>query len=179
VSLWRREPLHERLAREGGLGAEPPVDPRPPNLETGIHGLQRPREWDAVLTADAPDVKGDSAQFVVLEDGSLVVEDGEGDLSPLAEAVEQELARPFRVIALRRGGTRWAVAAKAVQLVELPSQAGDEIELVVVGGDRTLLVDGAREFGSIRELEELVDGDAAVRATRVDGDRWEVRLDPL
>ncbi|HVH51582.1 MAG TPA: hypothetical protein VM690_05520, partial [Gaiellaceae bacterium] len=75
----RREPLHERLAREGGLDvqAEPEqIDPRPAWQETGVHGIARAREWDATVTVAAPDVEGDRATFVALPDGSLLVEDG-------------------------------------------------------------------------------------------------------
>ena len=75
----RREPLHERLAREAGLQMDPqpePVDPRPPTLETGIHGLHRPRAWDATVTADAEGIDGDEATFVALPDGTLLVEQG-------------------------------------------------------------------------------------------------------
>ena len=89
MGLFRRpKPLHQRLAEEGGL-----VEParRPPFTgvigETGIHGVPREREYDAVVTADAPDVEGTSARFVGLEDGSLLIEEGDGDLTPLADSI--------------------------------------------------------------------------------------------
>ena len=64
--LRRREPLHERLAREGGLTERPPQGaPRPLWQEPGVTGLHRPREADAIVTADAPDVEGDAVRFVV------------------------------------------------------------------------------------------------------------------
>ena len=48
VPLFRREPLHERLAREGGLDPRPLPEAGPPGwMETGIHGVPRHREWDA------------------------------------------------------------------------------------------------------------------------------------
>jgi hypothetical protein len=34
-------------------------------------------------------------------------------------------------------------------------------------------------FGTIPELEALADGDAVIRAARLDGDLWEIRVDPL
>ena len=46
-------------------------------------------------------------------------------------------------------------------------------------GERTLVVDGMPSFGTLRELEALAEGDAVVRASRLDGDLWEVRVDPL
>jgi hypothetical protein len=181
LGLFRRsKPLHERLAEKGGL-----VERRPGPLftgtipETGIHGVPREREYDAVATADAPDAKGDSARFVGLENGSLVVEDGEGDLTPLADAVERELGRPYRAVAVRRGESQWAVAAHELRVVELPEPGGDEVELVLHGDEKTLVVDGNRSFGTLPELEALTQGDAVIRASRIDGTLWEVRVDPL
>ena len=88
--------------------------------ETGIHGIPRERQYDAVAATEAPDVEGDAARFVALEDGSLLVEEGEGDLTPLADAIEQEIARPYRATAVRRGETTWAIAAHRLRVVELP-----------------------------------------------------------
>ena len=181
---FRREPLHERLARLGGLGA-PPVTP--PDLlarlsGAGIHGLQRLREWDAVVTADVPALQGDRAVFVALPDGTLLLEDGEGDLAPLAEAVEGQLPAPYRAEAVRRHETLWAVAARSLEVVELEDDpGGDEVTLTVRDGERELLVDGARTFGSVRGLERVAEGrrDYALRAARLDGDLWEVEVSPL
>src|SRR2546425_555261 len=78
-------------AEEGGL-VEPSTRPLFTGVipETGIHGIPRERQYDAIVTTDAPGVEGTSARFVGLEDGSLVVEEGEGDLTVLAEAIERE-----------------------------------------------------------------------------------------
>jgi hypothetical protein len=180
VALFRRKPLHERLAEEGGL-VEPATRPLFTGVipETGIHGVPRERQYDAVVTTDAPDVEGSNARFVGLEDGSLVIEEGEGDLSALAEAIEQAVRAPYRAIAIRRGETQWAVAAHGIRVIELPEPGGDEIELVVRGDERTLVVDGNRSFGTLPELEQLAEGDSVIRAARLDGTLWEVRVDPL
>jgi hypothetical protein len=188
VPFWKREkPLHERLAREGGLafpgGERPPHDTHPRWGEAGIHGIHRFREWDAIVRVDEADVAGEEIRFVALPDGTLVVEDGvEGDPSPFADAIEAELERPYRAHAVR-GEAAWAVAAAAIEIVELGEQVeGDEIELSVSGGERTLLVDGAPAFGSLRQLERLGEArgdDFVVRAMRVDGDLWDVRVLPL
>ena len=172
MSLFRREePLHERLAREGGL-VEP--EPRAPWREVGIHGMQRPREWDAVVTTDAPDIEGDAAAFVVLPDGSVLVEDGpDSSLERLAAAVEEKLSPPYRARAARQEGDLWAIQARRIEVVEIRNAPeGDSIELTRDG----LLVDGARTFGSIPELQGLGD---VVRAERLDGDLWEVRASAL
>jgi hypothetical protein len=141
--------------------------------------VPRERQYDAVVTTDAPDVEGSNARFVGLEDGSLVIEEGEGDLSALAEAIEQAVRAPYRAIAIRRGETQWAVAAHGIRVIELPEPGGDEIELVVRGDERTLVVDGNRSFGTLPELEQLAEGDSVIRAARLDGTLWEVRVDPL
>lgn len=180
MGLFRRKPLHQRLAEEGGLVERSTVPLFTGMIpETGIHGIPRERQYDAVAATEAPDAQGDAARFVALEDGSLVIEEGEGDLTALADAIEQEVARPYRATAVRRGETTWAVAAHRLRVVQLPEPGGDEIELVLKGEDKTLVVDGNRSFGTMPELEELAGGDAVIRAARLDGTLWEVRVDPL
>jgi len=180
----RSEPLHERLAREGGLVEEPVAAPRPLWGEPGISGLTRPRQADVVVTADAPDIKGDSARFVVLPDGTLLVEEGpESSLEPLAAAVEQELEPPYRARAVRKSATMWAVEAKRIQVVELPDAPGGEtIDVTRTEDGTTVSVDDQRIFGSMPALEEV--GERAgreytVHAEHLDGYLWEVRASPL
>ena len=180
MGFFRRKPLHQRLAEEGGLVERSTVPLFTGVIpETGIHGIPRERQYDAVATTEAPDATGDSARFVGLEDGSLVVEEGDGDLTALADAIEHEIARPYRATAVRRGETTWAIAAHRLRVIELPEPGGDEIELVLNGEEKTLVVDGNRSFGTMPELEQLADGNAVIRATRLDGTLWEVRVDPL
>lgn len=173
MTLFRRnEPLHERLAREGGL-----VEPEPraaPWREVGIHGMQRAREWDVTEMVEAPDIAGDEATFVVLPDGSVLVEDGsDSSLQPLADAVEHALQPPYRARAARQRGDLWAVQARRIEVKRLRHPPdGDTVELTSGG----LLVDGQRAFGSVPELEGLGD---VVRAERLDGDLWEVRTSRL
>ena len=71
-----------------------PHDPGPHWGEVGIHGLHRPREWDLVVTVEAPEMAGDELWLVVLPDGRVVVEEGGGDVSALVASVA--LRRPFR-----------------------------------------------------------------------------------
>jgi len=89
------------------------------------------------------------------------------------------VARPYRATAIHRGGTQWAVAAHGLRVLELPEPSGDEVELAVHGDEKTLVVDGNRSFGTMPELEALAQGDAVIRAARLDGELWEVRVDPL
>jgi len=173
LSLFRREePLHERLAREGGLVEREPRTA--PWREVGIHGMQRAREWDATVTTEAPGIDGDAARFVVLPDGSVLVEEGpDSSLQALADAVEERLQPPYRAQAARQRGELWAVQARRIRVVQIRNAPdGDSIELTRDG----LLVDGARTFGSVPELEGLGD---VVRAERLDGDLWEVRASAL
>jgi hypothetical protein len=184
--FWRREPLHERLAREGGLNpaAAAPLDPRPGWQEIGIHGIQRAREWDATVTADAPDIEGDTVRFVALPDGTLLVEDGPDDsLEPLAAAVEQSVGAPYRARAARQGESLWAIQARRIEVLELPDGTeGNAIDLTHTDEGSTLSVDDVRVFGSLPRLEErgAREGrDYTVHAERLDGNLWEVRAAAL
>jgi hypothetical protein len=180
----RREPLHERLAREGGM-KPPPVDPGPHWGEVGIHGVPRLREWDAVVTADAPDLRGDDVSFVALPDGSLLVERGDerDDLTVLADAVEASVAAPYRAHGLRRTGSTWAVGARSIDVVRLDEEVpGDTVTLTVHDGVRDVLVDGERSWGSLRALEDYAAArfdSYSLTAARLDDELWEVQVVPL
>ena len=171
----RREPLHVRLAREGGIPLEG-QQTRPAWDASGIHGLHRLREWDAVVTVEVPELSGDRASFVTLPGGDLVIEDGPDAVTSLATALERELDPPYRAEAVRRDETLWAVAGRRIEVVELPGLAGEELELTANGGEHTLLVDGERSFGSLPALERP---GHVVRARRIDGELWEVDAAPL
>ncbi len=189
----RREPLHVQLAREAGLDAaaavqaEPQPSPdgaRPPALDVGMHGLQRPRTWDATVTAEAHGIDGDEATFVALPDGTLLVEQGpDQSLEPLAAAVEQELRPPYRARAVRQGDTMWAVQARRIEVLEIPDgPGGDSIEVTHTIDGTTFSIDDARSFGSLPALEERgarEGSEYTVRADRLDGDLWEVRAAAL
>jgi hypothetical protein len=182
----RRESLHERLAREGGLGAKDagPIDLRPAWMDVGIHGMQRPRDWEVTVTVDAPDVEGDTVRFVTLPDGSVLVEDGaDTELEPLASAVEQELKPPYRARAARQDESLWAVQAKRIEVLEIPDgPQGDEIELAHTADGTTYALDGAQQFGSVPVLEQRGAREGAeytVHAERLDGDLWEIRASAL
>jgi hypothetical protein len=128
-------------------------------------------------------LRGDEVHFVALPNGDLVVDEDEPDdtLRALAEAVEETIEPPYRAEAVRRDQDVWAVAARRVQVAELDAP-GDEIELVVSGGERTLAVDGERGFGSVPRLEQIGErlGPAyVVRARRLDEQLWEVEANAL
>jgi len=172
--MFRRKPLHERLAQEGGLLGPRREDRRMPWDKAGIHGVHRPREWDEVSTAET-DISGDRAAFITLDADRIVVEEGPDNVEPLAEALSLE--PPYRAEAVRRGKAIWAVAARRIEVARLPGVQGGELELSVRGDERNLIVDGVRRFGSIPELER--EGDYAIRARRLDGERWEIEASLL
>lgn len=197
MSLFRRaKPLHRRLAENAGLSLDVAASPprglaaAPPGWdgeqrgEAGIHGVSRARRWDAVATASAPALHGDAVHFTTLPDGTRLVEETQpaGALDPLAEAIETTLDRPYRAEAVRRGHETWAVAARRIVVVSAPGLDGDRAELAVRGGERSLAIDGQRRVAHAPALEaagERHGDDYVVRATRLDGDLWEVESTAL
>ncbi len=169
-------------ADAGGFLAHPPDVWGTQVGEPGIHGVPRPRRWDVVVSAEAR-IPGDEVQFVALEDGSLIVDEAvEMDLSPLADAVEQQLSPPYRAEAVRRDGDVWAVAASKIEVAEVDDEIpGDRVELAVQGDERTVVVDGVRTDGVFPSLEALAAElrSYVIRAERLDDDLWEVRVAPL
>jgi hypothetical protein len=188
--LRRREkPLHEQLAEGTGLlewrSKHAPAYPQSfaGTLDV-LHG-GRPRRWDAVGTAEAPGLPGDTLDFTALPDGTILVEDELGDeaLSPLVEVVEQAVAPPYRARAVRSDGDLWAVAANAIEFVELTVEIpGDTVSLAVQDGERTLLVDERPAWESIPAFEQhgaAVHADFVLSAERLDGNLWAVEVNPL
>ncbi|MDQ3164163.1 MAG: hypothetical protein M3Q92_15275 [Actinomycetota bacterium] len=179
--FWRRdEPLHEKLAREGGLVEPPPHDPSPRWGEVGIHGVHRQRVWDAVATVEVPDLEGETAAFVALPDGSLLAETDDLDIEPLAGALEAMIQPPYRAEAVRRADGLWAVAARRIDVIDVPEPIdGDQVVVTNRHGERTIEVDGARVFGSLPTFEQLLASDAVLTAHRLDELLWQVEVVPL
>jgi hypothetical protein len=191
--LRREEPLHEKLAREGGLDFPRRVqelggalDPRHPFWQVaGIHGVARAREWDAVVAAEAPDLPGEDVEFVVLEDGTLIVDDDLPDdaLSPLADALDATLEAPYHVYAHRREGDAWVAAAVLVDVAEVPEDIdADTVEIVVRDGEHMTVVGGDLASDRIESLEAVAEEDFEsyfLEATRIDERLWEVTVNPL
>jgi hypothetical protein len=189
VPFWRRRrPVHQELAKGTdllrwepryepsiGFGAEATLDV--------LHG-GRPRQWDAVVSAEAPLLTGEAVHFVALPDGTLIVDErvAHGALDPVVEALEQQLAPPYRAEAVRREGV-WAAAANGIEVVELPEGVrGDTIELASRDGERELTVDGEPSLAPLPTLEQFAAArseDYVARAERIDGDLWDVRVSAL
>jgi hypothetical protein len=128
------------------------------------------------MLVEAAGIDAEHVSFVALPGGRLAVEAGPDSLEPLVQAVDRELMRPYRAEGVLRGPALWAVAANAIETVELPGIAGEEIELVSDGADRVLTIDGERSFGTIGLLERP---QHVVRARRIAGEVWELLVDPL
>lgn len=135
-------------------------------------------------TSNAPGLLGDQVRFVALPDGTLLDESDEAQpsLAELAQVVEASLSPPFRAEGVRRAGDVWAVAARRIEVVAEKSLSGAVAELVVTPGDRSLIVDGERVLARAPALEAAgarLGAEFVVRATRLDGDLWEVEANPL
>jgi hypothetical protein len=189
MPFWsRRKPLHEELAEGTGLLDWAPRRDTPLPGFAGtldvLHG-GRPRRWDAVVTAEAPELPGDELEYVALPDGTLLIDDElpEGALRPLVEAVEAELRPPYKASAVRRNEGGWAVAANQIEVVEVPEEvAGDTVSLAVQGDERTLLIDERPGWGDVPTLESFAEErhrDFVLHAERLDGNLWSVKVNPL
>jgi hypothetical protein len=148
-------------------------------VETGIHGVPRPREWDTVVTAHAPGSRGREAQFVVLPDGGLHVERGD-TVEELAAAASGAFEAPFRAEAVRGEGDRWSIGIRRIEVADVPDVVGGELLLVVRGGERSLVLDGVPTNAPIPAIDALAPGgDVVVEAVRLRDSMWEVRVAPL
>jgi hypothetical protein len=202
MGIFRRrtdETLNEQALREAELDRttpDPPEAPAPADPYAGtypadnvlgiwVRAMARPGEYDAVVTVHAAGIPGDAVDFATLASGDVIVdsEQGDADLSPFADAVEQELQPPYRAVARRQDGDLWSLAARGIDVLELDFAHGDEIELASLAGEIDVRVDGEAWNGRIPELEqagEAAEGeDYVVQAERLDGDLWEVRASPL
>jgi len=161
--------------------------PTAPGFELpGLTGFERPSgPWDVVTSTHAPDLTGETFSFVALEDGTLVVDDDvpEGSATPLADAVEKELRKPYEAVAVRRDDEDgvWRVAAVEVLVSRAaPDDISERVDLARVGNDVTVTVDGEEAAPDVapRWLFDLLahlDGDAALTAERLDDTTWVAR----
>jgi hypothetical protein len=200
VGLLRRrqETLNERLLREAGLdGAtewlgEPSSPPElQPELATSTagqanlgHRRKAPSPVGHVVTVRAAALPGDRIEFKTLPNGDIIVEEekGDGDLSPLAEAVERHVDPPYWAIASRQDGDVWAVGARRIQVAEFKLAEGDAVEVIASDGAEEVRVDGEPSDAQVPELAQLGEQKGSsycVEAKRIDGDFWEVMANAL
>jgi hypothetical protein len=201
VGIFRKkETYNEQMLREAGLDRvvfnmpEPePVDAAPPPFTTGDISLGHgpggdrwgPMAWDTTATATAPGVQGNTVAFTALPTGDLIVtsEDGDGDLSPLADAIEQHVSPPYKAVASRQDGDLWGVGAKRLEVAEFAFLDADALELSQSDGVAELRADGEPSDAAapveLQRLGEQAGADFCVEAERIDGDYWEVKVSPL
>ena len=162
-----------------------PLDLRPP-LEVGIHGVHRHRDWDTVQTVAENRFRGNDLQFVVLPDGTPVIESDEppGTYAEgwegFADAIRRELEPPFRARAVRRE-RGFVVGARSIDVAELRIE-GDELTLRASAAERELRVDGWPAVAGTDDVERAVASrfpDYFVFARRLSGTFWEIELTPL
>jgi hypothetical protein len=187
VGLFRRksETHEEQLLREAGIGRIQ-LD-RPNVLETvGVPSGRAlgQADWDASVTVNAPGLAGDTIEFTTLPDGGALIDEehGDADVSALADAVENELEPPYRARAARQSGALWAVLASRIDVHRVSFPRADTLELSRKDSWQELRVDGEPSMGRAPELERLGERagpDFFVKAERLDGDLWEVRVTAL
>jgi hypothetical protein len=171
-------------AQAGGFLAQPPgLDGEPGIGIPGVSGVPRGRTWDAFATAHSSDLTGETVTFVVLADGTVVVNEDvpDGSLVPLADAIEATLAPPYRAAAVRGEGDVWSGVAESIAVAELPGFEGDVVELTVVAGVRELTVDGVPATGPLPGLDALAEqhNDVSLHAERLDDSLFAVDVFPL
>ena len=158
-----------------------PHDPGPHWGEVGIHGLHRQREWDAVVTVEAPGAEGADLWFVALRDGGVVVEEGAREVAELVRSLARQ--PPYRAHAVRQERSVWAVAVRRIETVELANDpGGDFVELACDGLERSVRIDGEPTLAGIPELERIGSERHAayvVTAARLVRSTWEVSVTPL
>jgi hypothetical protein len=203
VGLFRkRETYNQQMLREAGLDRvvfnEPPPAPAPEPVTEAAppapaddwsvltrHGRLGPKEWDAATTTTAPGVVGDRVSFVTLPNGDLIIEEeeGNGDLTPLADAVEEHVSPPYRAAASRQSGDLWGVGARRIEVAAFPFPDADALELSRNDGETELRADGEPSGAAVpvelQRLGERTGANFCVEATRIDGDSWEVKVSPL
>src|SRR3954469_25962198 len=91
------------------------------------------------------DAAGESFSFVTLADGTLIIEDQQGEepLDGVAAIIERRTDAPYRARGFRIDARRWVVIADPIDVLDLGTLQGEGVTVVAAGGERRLLVDGA------------------------------------
>ncbi len=184
MALLRRKTSAEQLLRDAGLDRIQLQQPLLERLGVPIGRAVGAPGWDASVTATAPGLAGDRIAFTSLPNGDVLVdeEQGDADVSALADAVERELAPPYRALAGRQADDLWGVLAQRIEVERIDWTQGDMLELSRKDSWQELRVDGeptTARAPALERLGERVGADFFVKAERLDGDLWEVRVSAL
>src|SRR4051812_12311390 len=131
------------------------------------------------------EVAGEAFAFVTLDDGSLIIEDQEGEepLEHVAGVVERRIDRPYRARGFRVDASRWVVVVDPLDLSDFGTFAGEDVTLVAIAGERRLIVDDAlRPAADIPdELANAADDadPCVISASHVDEQWWELTVEEL
>lgn len=168
---------------------------------TGITGIPRLREWDAVVLVELPELEASALrefELVAPADGEVELDAAEAvprrAADHVAAALDAQVPRPYGVLVVRRDRRRWSAGARMLRGETISFRAGlPASSLAVVrppGEDVQALADGepidpalapllaeAVEELDRRGLERFES--FAARADRVAGGRWQLTIDPL
>jgi len=110
-------------------------------------------------------------------------EDGDADLSPLADAIEAHISPPYTAAAARQEGDLWGVGAKPIVVETFPFPDADTLTLSENDGVIEFRVDGepsgAAPPPELQRSGEPFGPNYCVEASRIDGDYWEVKASAL
>jgi hypothetical protein len=139
------------------------------------------RDFDTLKTVVAPGIEADTAGFVVLPTGDLIVfGETDDDLSAFADAIEASLSPPYRARASRQEGDIFTVGARRIELAEFAYPYAERLQLSERDGVREFRVDdGTTDVAPPPDLVQLgrnAGADFYVTAVRIDGDYWEVMV---
>lgn len=163
-----------------------------------MSGLARAREWDATALVELPELAHEPvATFeLVARRGGLRSEPSvpSSVLERVAGELDEGLARPYSARAVRQGPIEWLVGAVELHSEEIELGGPAEATSIEVarppGGGRQVIVDGedalepfATALGAAVELLDRC-GSArfesfVARADKVEGDHWDLTIDPL
>ena len=185
----KKETYNEQMLREAGLDRVVFNTPNPPcpSRERRITPGWSP-EWDAGDDRRSrPGSRPTRSTSRSSRGGDLIVESeaGDSDLAPLADAIEQHIAPPYRAAASRQEGDLWAVGAKPIEVVEFAYPDADTLELSRRDGVEELRIDGGPTDVApppeLRQLGERAGADFCRRGTadrrRLLGGRGQPALD--
>ena len=177
----KKETLNEQQLREAGLDRVVFNTPEPlPIQPARSQPTSRTFTMDTIATVSAPGIQGDYAAFTVLPEGDLIVtsEETDGDLAPLADAIEEHISPPYRAAASRQEGDLWAVGAVGIELAEFAFPDAERLQLSQRDGKVEFRIDdGVTDVAPPPELRQFGEREGAeyfVAARRIDGDVWEV-----
>jgi hypothetical protein len=147
--------------------------------------LRRLQEWRPLASANAPELRGAEILFFALEDGSVIVDEQEGDapLDPLLDALDSRIEPPYKAQAIHLGAAQWSIAARPIDVVELPDVKADELTVARYADEVVVDDEPVADPAPYRPLEKVAAGhgyaDYVAELTRLEDPLFAVQLTPL